>query len=71
MTYMKSNTVQIKYNSNLNRLQIKNNNWTSKIYTKIKNHKFITTILVSLVIFSTFNIIMIFNFMKILQSISI
>lgn len=69
MEYAKDEIFQIRYNTRLNRLQIKNQNWTSRIYKKIKSHKLLATIIIVLVIFSTINIIMIYNFMQILQSI--
>lgn len=69
MEYAKDEIFQIRYNTKLNRLQIKQESWTSKIYKKIKNHKLLTTIIICLLIFSTANIIMIYNFIEILQSI--
>ena len=39
MEYAKDEMFQIRYNTKLNRLQIKNESWTSRIY--IKNKKII------------------------------
>ena len=50
-------------------LQIGSKNWTSKVFRSIKRHKFISTVLITLMVFSTINVIMIYNFMKILQNI--
>ncbi len=47
----------------------KDETWTSKVFEKIKAHKLITTVVVALLLFSTINIIMIYNFMSILQNI--
>lgn len=69
MEYAKDEIFQIRYNTKLNRLQIEHESWTSKILKKMKNHKLITTIIIVLIIFSTANVIMIYNFMEILQSI--
>lgn len=44
-------------------------NWTSKIVGKIKRHKFISTVVFAFGIFSSFNIVMIYQFMKILQNV--
>ncbi len=69
MEYAKDEFFKIRYNTKLNRLQIKKEAWTSRIYEKIKTHKLITTVVLAFLIFSTINIIMIYNFMKILQGI--
>ena len=69
MEYAKDEIFQIRYNTKLNRLQIGNESWTSKIYKKIKRHKLLTTIIIALITFSTANIIMIYNFMEILQNV--
>ena len=49
-------------------LQMESQSWTSKVLKSIKRHKFISTVLVTLMAFSTINAIMIYNFMKILQN---
>ena len=69
MEYAKDEIFQIRYNTKLNWLQIEHESWTSKILKKMKNHKLITTIIIVLIIFLTANVIMIYNFMEILQSI--
>ena len=69
MEYAKDEIFQIRYNTKLNRLQIGSESWTSKIYKKIKRHKLLTTIIIALITFSTANIIMIYNFIEILQNI--
>ena len=69
MEYAKDEMFQIRYNTKLNRLQIKNESWTSRIYKKIKNYKLLTTVIIALIIFSTANIIMIYNFIEILQNV--
>lgn len=69
MEYAKDEIFQIRYNTKLNRLQIGSERWTSKIHKKIKRHKLLTTIIIALITFSTANIIMIYNFMEILQNV--
>lgn len=66
MEYAKDEFFKIQYNTKLNRLELKKERWTSKIYKKIKRHKFFITVVMAFFMFSTINIIMIFNFMKIL-----
>lgn len=69
MEYTRDEIFQIKYNTKLDRLQIGHRNRTSRILKMIKKHKLVITILVTIMIFSIANIIMIYNFMRILQNI--
>lgn len=69
MEYAKDNISRIKYKMRLNRLQIEDERWASKLLKKIQHHKLLTTIVIAFVMFSTLNIVMIYNFMKILQNI--
>ncbi len=69
MEYTKDVFFKVNYNSDLNRLEIAEERWTSKIIKKIKNHKLLTTAIIAFVMFSTLNIAMIYSFMKILQNI--
>ncbi len=58
----------MEYADDLNKLQVKGQKWTSKLYQKIKRHKLITTIVITFFLFSIINIIMIYNFMQILMA---
>lgn len=69
MEYAKDEIFQIKYNTKLNRLQMKGECWTSKLYKKIKRHKLLTTTIIAFFMFATVNMVMICSFMKILQNI--
>lgn len=69
MEYAKDVFFKVRYNTNLNRLQIEKERWTSKLLKKIRNHKLLTTIIIAFFMFSTLNIVMIYSFMKILQNI--
>lgn len=67
MEYAKEKLLKIGcYNTNVKKLNYEKENWTSKIIKKIKVHKFITTIIILFLFFSCINIILIYNFMKIL-----
>lgn len=68
MEYAKDNIFRIRYNTNLNRLQIEER-WTSKLMKKIHNHKLLTTVIIAFIMFSALNIVMIYSFMRILQNI--
>lgn len=69
MEYAKDEIFQIRYNTKLNRLQMKGECWTSKLAKTMKRHKLLTTTIIAFGLFSTINIIMIYSFMNILQNI--
>lgn len=69
MEYAKDEFFQVSYHTNLNRLEKKGESWTSRLWRKVKRHKLLTTTIVAFLVFVTFNIVMIFHFMRILQSI--
>ncbi|MCI8411429.1 MAG: hypothetical protein HFJ40_03125 [Clostridia bacterium] len=69
MEYAKDEVFRIRYNTNLNRLQIGHERWTSRLLNTMKRHKLITTTVIAFIMFSTVNIIMIYSFIKILQSV--
>ena len=69
MEYAKDEIFQIRYNTKLNRLQMKGEAWTSKLSKIMKRHKLLTTTLIAFGLFSTINIIMIYSFINILQNI--
>ena len=69
MKYTKDVFFKIRYNSDLNKLQIEKERWTSRLTKTIKNHKLLTTTIVAFFMFSTLNIIMIYSFMKVLTNI--
>jgi hypothetical protein len=69
MEYAKDEFFQIKYNTKLNRPKMKRERWTSSLYKKMKRHKLLTTSIIAFFTFATFNMVMIYSFMKILQNI--
>jgi hypothetical protein len=69
MEYAKDEVFQVKYSTGLNRLKGKDETWTSRLASSIKKHKWITTIMIALLMFATINLIMIGNFIKILQNV--
>ena len=69
MEYAKEKFYEVMYNTKLDRLVIKKERWISKVKRFIRTHKFITTVTIAFAIFSTANVIMIYNFMKVLQNI--
>ncbi|MCI8759721.1 MAG: hypothetical protein HFJ34_01115 [Clostridia bacterium] len=68
MEYAKDEIFQIRYHTDLNRLEMRKDNWTSRLGKRMKRHKLLTVAIVSLCVFATVNIIMIGSFMRILQN---
>ena len=69
MEYAKDEFFQVSYHTNLNRLEMKEESWTSKLWRKVKRHKLLTTTIVAFLVFATINVVMICSFMRILQSV--
>lgn len=69
MDIAKEKFFEVRYNTKLDRLVLKEEKWINKIKKAIKKHKLITTIGITLVIFSCLNFFMIYSFIKILQNI--
>lgn len=69
MEYAKDEIFQIRYNTKLDQLEMKRENWTSRLSKKVKRHKLLTTTIIAFFMFATINLIMISSFMKILQNI--
>lgn len=68
MEYAKDEIFQIRYNTGLKRLEMGEENWTSRLGKKMKRHKLLTVVIVSLCVFATVNMIMIGSFIRILQN---
>ena len=69
MEYAKDEFFQVSYHTNLNRLEMKEESWTSKLWRRVKRHKLLTTTIVAFFVFATLNVVIIFSFMRILQSV--
>lgn len=67
MEYTKDEIFKIRYDTNMNRIRIGNKSLMRSMIKKIKRHKFITTTIIALIIFSIINIIMIYNFFELLK----
>ena len=68
MEYVRDEIFNIRYNEQLNKLELKKESWTSKLKSIIKNNKFITITLITFIMFSSLNFIMICNFIKLLEN---
>lgn len=67
MEYAKDEIFQIRYNSQLNRLELGHERIMKRAIKKIKKNKLLSTIIFSFILFSIINVIMIYNFLYILQ----
>lgn len=63
------NVFNIKYNTEMDRLEIEKERKTSKIYKFIQKHKFISVIFASFFTLSTINFYLIYSFVKILENV--
>lgn len=69
MEYANDEIFQIKYNKDTDRLECDKKSWTSKFKGKIKENKLLSMVVIAFIIFSVINVIMIYNFINILQNI--
>lgn len=63
------NVFNVRYNSKLDRLEVEKESEISKLVNVIKKHKFFSIVLISFLILSGINFYLIFNFIRILESI--
>lgn len=69
MEYAKDEIFQVRYNTKLNRLEMGREDWTSRLYKKMKRHKLLTITIIVFLMFATINMVMICSFMRILQNV--
>ena len=69
MEGVKEKFYEVMYDTKLDKLVIKKERLISKIKRWIRVHKFMSTVITTFIMFSTVNVIMIYNFMKILQNV--
>lgn len=67
MEYTKDDIFNIRYNTELNRLEMRKKN--KSVLETVKKHKLISFVITTLIMFSGLNFFLIYNFMKILQNI--
>lgn len=68
MEFAKDEIFNIRYNTELNRLEKAKKNKTSRLVNAMKKHKLISMCITTLIVFSCLNFFLIYNFMKILQN---
>ncbi len=67
MQYTNENILKINGRAEVKRIKIINNVNFHKMKEKIKRHKWLTITITVLIVFSTINIVMVYNFMNLLQ----
>lgn len=70
MEYTKDIYFKVNYNTSLEKTQTEQKKWTSSLLKKIKQNKLLITVLISLIVFASLNIVMIHSFMRIYLSIA-
>ena len=68
MEYAKDEIFQVRYNTKLDRLEIGHERLVKRIIKTMIRHKLITVIAITFLIFSTLNVVMICNFLKLLEN---
>ena len=68
MDIAKEKMFEVRYDTKLDRLVLKEEKLVSKIIRPIKKHRLITAVGIAFVMFSCVNFAMIYSFMKILQN---
>ena len=66
MVITNENVFNVRYNTQLDRLELRKKN---KLLEKIQKHKVVSLIVTILIMFSCLNFFLIYNFMKILETI--
>ena len=67
MQYTNENVLKIYGTSGIKRMKSENKKGLEGIKRKIRKHKWLTITLGALIVFSTINIVMVYNFMNLLQ----
>lgn len=69
MEFAKDEIFNIRYNTKLNRLEIKEEGWTSRLKKFLRKHMLINMFLIAFIVLSSINFLLIFNFINILSNI--
>ena len=68
MEYAKEEFFKINYDTKLKKLEIGQEGIIKKITRKVKEHKFLSMSILTLIIFSTVNLVMIYSFIELFQN---
>lgn len=67
MQYTNENILKVNGREEVKKMKIMGNEILCKMKDKIKRHKWISIAIITLIVFSTINIVMVYNFMNLLQ----
>lgn len=67
MTYTDEEIFNLRYNINLNKIEVEKRKWTSRLLGTIKRHKVISFSIMSFIILSGINCVLIYNFIKVFE----
>lgn len=68
MEYAKDEVFQVRYNTKLDRLEIGHERFGKRLINTIRRHKLMTVTVITFLVFSTLNIVMVCNFLKMLEN---
>ena len=68
MEYAKDEIFQVRYNTKMDQLQIGHEKLVKRIIKTMRRHKLITVTAITFLIFSILNVVMIYNFLKLLEN---
>ena len=68
MEYAKDEIFQVRYNTKMDKLQIRHEKLVKRIIKTMRRHKLITVTAITFLIFSILNVVMIYNFLKLLEN---
>ena len=67
MEYTKDMILQVRYGEAAHNLGSKKKGWTSRALEKVRNHKWITTAILSAIVFISIDMVLVSNFVHILN----
>jgi len=68
MTFTDEEIFNLRYNINLNKIEVEKRKWTSRLLRTIMKHKFISFSIMSFIMLSGINCVLIYNFIKVFES---
>jgi len=69
MTFTDEEIFNLRYNINLNKIEVAKRKWTSRLLKTIKRHKVLSFSIISFIFLASFNFMLIYNLIRLLQKI--
>ena len=67
MTYTDEEILNLRYNINLNKIEVEKRKWTSRLLRTIKKNKIISFSVISYIVLSGINCVFIYNLIKVFE----